>query len=123
MAKFATGADQQLAIQDGISIPFDRSLVMAMTNMTPDMTAHDNFSLTMTATGALAAPTAPVAGRSGAITIDNGAGAFDLTFDPAWKFPGGTAPTLTKTAHAIDVLVYYINSPTSITARLIKDVK
>lgn len=34
----------------------------------------------------------------------NAAGGGTITFDPEFKFPGGTAPTLTATANAIDIL-------------------
>ena len=34
----------------------------------------------------------------------NAAGGGTITFDPEFKFPGGTAPTLTTTANAIDIL-------------------
>ena len=45
-----------------------------------------------------------------------------LAYGSNWDFAGGTAPTLTTTASAVDVLVYYVNSATSITASLISNI-
>jgi hypothetical protein len=41
------------------------------------------------------------------ITQDAGASGYTLTFPAAVKWPGGTAPTLTATASAIDVLAFW----------------
>lgn len=104
----------------------DRDTPVALTpaaTIAVDLAAHDNFTLSMTMTGALGNPTNVKVGRSGAIVIDNATAAFDLTFSGNWKFAGGKVPTLTKTVNAIDVLVYYVESAARITARLIKDVK
>jgi hypothetical protein len=46
-----------------------------------------------------------------------------LAYGTNWKFPSGTAPTLTTVANAVDVLAYYVESSTRITARLVSDVK
>ena len=56
------------------------------------------------------------------ITQD-GTGSRTLAYGSNWKFPGGTAPTLTTAANAVDVVAYYVESATRITARLISDVK
>lgn len=45
-----------------------------------------------------------------------------LAFGSNWEFAGGTAPTLSTTASAKDVLSYVVLSSTSILATLIADV-
>jgi hypothetical protein len=83
----------------------------------------NNFSLTLATNATLANPTNIVAGQSGAIVITQDAtGSRTLAYGSYWKFAGATAPTLTTTANAVDVLVYYVESSTRITAALINNV-
>jgi hypothetical protein len=83
----------------------------------------NNFSLTLATNATLANPTNIVAGQSGAITITQDAtGSRTLAYGSNWKFAGATAPTLTTTANAVDVLVYYVESSSRITAALINNV-
>jgi hypothetical protein len=92
--------------------------------ITPDFSLGNNFSVTLAGNRTLANPTNLTAGQSGTIVITQDAtGSRTLAYGANWKFPGGTAPTLTTTASAVDVLAYYVESSTRITARLISDVK
>jgi len=92
--------------------------------ITPDFNTANNYSVTLGGNRTLANPTNLTAGQSGAIVItQDGTGSRTLAYGSYWKFPGGTAPTLTTTASAVDVLVYYVESATRITARLLSDVK
>lgn len=104
-----------------------RGSVTALTDgatITPDFAAANNFSLTIGGNRTLANPTNLTAGQSGVIVItQDGTGSRTLAYGSYWKFASGTAPTLTTTASAVDVLVYYVESSTRITARLIGDVK
>ena len=94
------------------------------TTITPDFAAANNFSLTIGGNRTLANPTNLTAGQSGVIVITQDAtGSRTLAYGSYWKFASGTAPTLTTTASAVDVLVYYVESSTRITARLIGDVR
>lgn len=104
-----------------------RGTVSALTDgstITPDFAAANNFSLTIGGNRTLANPTNLTAGQSGAIVItQDGTGSRTLAYGTYWKFASGTAPTLTTTASAVDVLVYYVESSTRITAKLLSDVK
>lgn len=92
--------------------------------ITPDFNAGPNFSVTLGGNRTLANPTNLAAGQSGSIVItQDGTGSRTLAFGSYWKFQSGTAPTLTTTASAVDVLVYYVESSTRITAKLLMDVK
>lgn len=92
--------------------------------ITPDFSVDNNFTLTLGGNRTLANPTNLNAGQSGVIFISqDGTGSRTLAYGTSWDFPGGTAPTLTTTASAVDVLVYTVRSSTSIAARLINDVK
>ena len=104
-----------------------RGSITALTDgatITPDFANANNYSVTLGGNRTLANPTNITAGQSGVIVItQDGTGGRTLAFGSYWKFPGGTAPTLTTTAAAVDVLAYYVESTTRISARLISDVK
>lgn len=64
------------------------------------------------------------AGKSGTITfIQDGTGSRTTVWNSNFKFAGGTTPTLTTTASAVDVLTYACRSTSFCTANLLKDVK
>lgn len=104
-----------------------RGAVVALTDgatITPDFSLGNNFSVTLGGNRTLANPTNLTAGQSGSIVITQDAtGSRTLAYGSYFKFPGGTAPTLTTTASAVDVIAYYVESATRITARIINDVK
>jgi hypothetical protein len=88
-----------------------------------NLATNNNFSYTTSESSTLAAPSNPVAGQSGVITITQGGTARTLAYNTFWKFPGGTVPTLTATAGAVDVFAYSVESGSRCTCQLIKDVK
>lgn len=103
-----------------------RGEVTALTSastITPNLADSNNFSVTLDTNATLANPTNIVAGQSGVIAITQDAtGSRTLAYGSYWKFAGATAPTLTTTASAVDVLAYYVESSTRITASLINNV-
>jgi hypothetical protein len=104
-----------------------RGTVSALTDgatITPDFALANNFSVTLGGSRTLANPTNLTTGQSGVIRIaQDGTGSRTLAYGSYWKFPGGTAPTLTTAASSIDILAYYVDNGTRITARLMADVK
>ena len=100
-----------------------RGTVSALTDgatITPNFATANNFSVTLGGNRTLANPTNLTAGQSGAIAItQDGTGSRTLAFGSYWKFAGGTAPTLTTTASKVDVLVYYVESTTRISAQVL----
>lgn len=92
--------------------------------ITPDFAIANNFSVTLGGNRTLANPTNLAPGQSGVIKISQDAtGSRTLAFGSYWDFAAGTVPTLTTTANAVDILAYYVDSSTNITARLIGDRK
>ena len=87
--------------------------------VTPDFSLGNNFTLTLAGNRTLANPTNLTAGQSGVILLlQDSTGSRTLSFGSYWKFPGGTAPTLTTTASAVDLLVYFVESSSRISAIL-----
>ena len=100
-----------------------RGEITALTDgatITPDFANSNNFSVTLGGNRTLANPTNLVAGQSGCIWItQDGTGSRTLAYGSQWDFAGGTAPTLSISASAVDCLVYAVQSSTRITTSLI----
>lgn len=89
-----------------------------------DMSTFLNASVTLGGNRTLGNPSNTKNGQSGLIYItQDGTGSRTLAYASNWKFSRGTAPTLTTTAGAIDVISYQVKSSTFIMAQLIRDVK
>lgn len=97
-----------------------RGSITALTDgatITPNFDNANNFSVTLGGNRTLANPTNLTAGQAGSIFISqDGTGSRTLAFGSYWDFAGGTAPTLTTTASAVDRIDYVVRSTTSIHA-------
>ena len=83
--------------------------------ITLDFGSSNNFKMTLTGTSTLGAPTNASGGQSGSIFIlQDGTGSRTLAYNAVFAFAGGTAPTLTTTASGVDVISFYVSSPTEI---------
>jgi hypothetical protein len=104
-----------------------RGAVTALTDgatITPDFALANNFSVTLGGNRTLANPTNLTVGQSGVIKVtQDGTGSRTLAYGTNWDFAGGTAPTLTTTASAVDILAYYVDGASNITTRFIGDRK
>ncbi len=87
-------------------------------SITPNFNNSNNFSVTLATNTTINNPSNLVAGQSGAITIYY-SGNRTVAFGSYWKFPGGTAPTMTSTSGKYDVIVYYVESSTRISAQVL----
>lgn len=93
-------------------------------SVSPDFNLANNFYVQLTGNMTLANPTNITTGQHGAIVLQQDAtGSRTIAFGSYWKFPGGTAPSLTTTANAYDVLVYYVDNSSRVSAKLLSDVK
>ena len=85
--------------------------------VTPDFSTSNNYSLTLGGNRTIANPTNLTAGQSGSIfLVQDGTGSRTASWGSYWDFAGGTAPTLTTTASAVDRIDYVVRSSTSIHA-------
>ena len=85
--------------------------------VTPDFAASNNFTLTLDQLLTIGNPTNLTAGQSGSIfLVQDATGSRTAAWGTYWDFAGGTAPTLTTTASAVDRVDYVVRSSTSIHA-------
>ncbi len=92
--------------------------------ITIDMSTTNNHSVTLAHNTTFAAPSNQVAGQSGSIFItQDGTGSRTASWAANWKWKGGTAPTLSTTAAAVDRVDYIIAASGSIHAVATLDVK
>jgi hypothetical protein len=83
--------------------------------ITPDLAADCNFTVTLGGNRTIANPTNITAGQSGSIFIvQDATGGRTASWGSFWDFPGGTAPTLSTAANAVDRVDYIVRSSTSI---------
>lgn len=83
--------------------------------ITLDFGSANNFEFTLDGNGTLGAPTNASGGQCGAITIrQDGTGSRTMAYNAVFNFAGGTAPTLTTTASGVDIISFYVSSPTEI---------
>jgi len=87
------------------------------TSVTIDMANSNNFSCTMAHNITFANPSNDTAGQCGSIFLtQDGTGSRTASWGTDWDFAGGTAPTLTTTAAAVDRIDYVILDATNIQA-------
>ena len=85
--------------------------------ITPDFSLGNNYSVTLGGNRTLANPTNLTAGATGSLFISqDGTGSRTLSWGSFWDFAGGTAPTLTTTASAVDRVDYVVRTTGSIHA-------
>ena len=97
-----------------------RGEITALTSastVTPDMADSNHFSCTMGHNITFANPSNLTAGQTGSIFLtQDGTGSRTASWGSYWDWAGGTAPTLTTTAAAVDRIDYVVRSTTSIQA-------
>ena len=92
--------------------------------ITIDMATACHHSVTLGGNRTFAAPSNQVVGQSGSIFItQDGTGSRTASFNAAFKFVGGTAPTLSTAAAAIDRIDYIIKASSVIQCAVSLDVK
>jgi len=117
-------AVQTVAVSPTVAHTFTAGIRGEVTTLTEtasiaiNMNDSNNFAVTLTGTAtSVAAPTNAVAGQSGSIfIIQDATGGNTLGWDTAWKFAGGTVPTLTTTADAVDRVDYIVKGVSEIHA-------
>ena len=92
--------------------------------ITPNFALNNSFTVTLAGNRTLANPTNLVAGQSGVFIINQDAtGGRTLAYGSNYDFGGGTAPTLTTTANAQDMIAYFVVSSSRINCVFTGDLK
>lgn len=114
----ATGLTLSGSVGAAITAASDGSTI------TLDLGANTHQSVTLGGNRTFAAPSNQTVGQSGSIFItQDGTGSRTASFNSAFKFVGGTAPTLSTSASAVDRIDYVIKSSNVIHCAISLDVK
>jgi len=106
------------------SITFSDTTTQATAAVPSSVAQTYTAAHTLAGNRTLANPTNLVAGQSGVIIINqDGTGSRTLAYGNAFDFGGGTAPTLTTTASAQDMIAYFVVSGSRINCVFTGDVK
>ena len=93
-------------------------------SITPNFSNGNNFEVTLGGNRTLNNPTGVTTGQSGVIFVkQDSSGSRTLGVQTHWQFAGGTAPTFTTTANAVDVIGYVVYGPYNIACTTTLDVK
>ena len=93
-----------------------KTLTSAST-VTPDFADSNNFTLTLGTNVTLANPSNLTAGQSGSLfLVQDSTGSRTVTWGSYWDWAGGSPPTLTTTANAVDRVDYIVRTTGSIHA-------
>ena len=85
------------------------------TSIALDLATGNNFTVTLAGNRTLENPTNAVAGQTGQIyVIQDGTGSRTLAFGSNYKFPNGTAITISTSTSSVDLLVFNVRSSTAI---------
>ena len=120
------GQIKEIAASDHIVFDSAAGSITALTDaatISINFASSNNFSVTLGGNRTLGNPSNVVAGQSGFIAVtQDGTGSRTLSYSSNWDFAQGSAPTLTTTAGAIDVIAYYARTTTSIVADVILNI-
>ena len=93
-------------------------------NISTDLALSNNFQVTLGGNRTLDNPTNDGISQSGSIfIIQDGTGSRTLSYGTDWKFAGGTGPTISTAAGAIDRLDYIVQTATAIQSVITLDIK
>jgi hypothetical protein len=100
------------------------TLANVSSNVTPDLASNNFFTLTLDGNLTFQAPTNISTGQAGVIfLVQDATGSRTASFNTFYRFPAQTAPTLTTTGNAVDMLTYIVKSPTEILCDVVLDIR
>ena len=122
----SAGQIKEIAASDHIVFDSAAGSITALTDaatISVNFASSNNFSVTLGGNRTLGNPSNVVAGQSGFIAVtQDGTGSRTLAYSSNWDFASGSAPTLTTTAGATDIIAYYARTTTSIVADVILNI-
>tara|TARA_B100000989_G_scaffold144057_1_gene107330 strand:- start:926 stop:1663 length:738 start_codon:yes stop_codon:yes gene_type:complete len=117
-----TGGTQRLSVDANghlninNSSSADVSIVSPASTVTLDFNTAQNFQITLDQNITLASSNLNVGMTGSIFLVQNSSGSNTVSFGSNFKFSGATAPTLTTTANAVDVIFFQVKSSTEIVA-------
>ena len=110
------GGGQNTNFDNSVSVDV-KAIALAAGSHILDLNRNANFKLTLSGNITLVNPAELTAGTTGSIFIvQDGTGSRTVSYGTSWDFIGGTAPTMTTTASAIDRIDYIVLDATNIHA-------
>ena len=110
------GGDQNTNFDNSVSVDV-KAMSLGAGSHILDLDRNANFKLTLSGNITLVNPANLTAGTTGSIFIvQDGTGSRTASFGTSWDFIGGTAPTLTTAASAVDRIDYIVLDSTNIHA-------
>lgn len=101
---------------------WDAAALVSLTDATTiavDMSTFINATVTLGGNRTLGQPTSTKVGQTGFIRIiQDGTGSRTLAYHADWQFSNGTAPTLSTSAGAVDILFYTVVASNFVIAQL-----
>ena len=123
----AKGVGDAVLANDQTWAGAQRGTITALTDgatIAVDFNSSNNFSVTLAGNRTLGQPSNQVAGQSGSVFVtQDGTGSRTLAYHADWDFAGGTAPTLSTAANAVDRIDYIVAAANKIHAVATLDVK
>jgi len=103
-------------VQIGMVLPEGVDTLTDAETITPDFSDNTVFTVTLgNPTRTMANPINMVVGQTGSIFIaQDASGGWTLAWGSYWDFIGGTAPTISTAASAVDRVDFIVRSATSI---------
>jgi hypothetical protein len=102
------------------SSPVSVSVVTSAVSL--DFATGNNFTTILNGNVSIANPTNPQPGQSGIIYVrQDGTGSRTASFAANWEFTGGTAPTLSTAASAVDALIYNVRTSTAVSGFVVSN--
>jgi hypothetical protein len=96
------------------------SVAVSTSSVEYNLAAGNNFTTVLNANVTFDNPINPQPGQSGIIYVrQDGTGSRTASFAANWEFTGGTAPTLSAAASAVDALIYNVRTSTAISGFVI----
>jgi hypothetical protein len=94
-----------------------------VSTITMNLAQTNNFSVTLGGNRTLANVANSTPGQSGFIVVRQDAtGSRTLSFGTGWRFPTNSAPTLTTTANAVDLIAYTATTTSNVIAQALLSV-
>jgi hypothetical protein len=103
---------------------FQNIITLADANtITMNLAQTNNFSVTLGGNRVLANVANSTPGQSGFIVVrQDGTGSRTLSYGTGWRFPSNSAPILTTTANAVDLIVYTATTTSNVIAQALLSV-